>query len=136
MFWVSSVSGDRVFSGKQLSKFDPRDLGLGRFEKTLQRFFPERQLIVRSGERMRTLRLSTHRQAALAALGIILGGWILLSSSIVMNHSENISVKNTEIKDARMGYEQLLAQVSIYKERVAELTKDLDSSYIQSMQLV
>ena len=136
MFWVSSVSGDRVFSGKQLSKFDPRDRGLGRFEKTLQRFFPERQLIVRSGERMRTLRLSTHRQAALAALGIILGGWILLSSSIVMNHSENISVKNTEIKDARMGYEQLLAQVSIYKERVAELTKDLDTSYIQSMQLV
>lgn len=125
-----------MFSGKQLSKFDPKDRGLGRFEKSLQRFFPERQLIVRSGERMRTLRLSTHRQAILAAIGIVLGSWTLLSSSIVMNHSENIRAKNTEIKDARMGYEQLLAQVSIYKERVSELTKDLDSSYAQSMQLV
>ncbi len=125
-----------MFSGKQLSKFDPKDRGLGRFEQSLQRFFPERQLIVRSGERMRTLRLSTHRQAALAAIAIVVGSWTLLSSSIVMNHSENIRAKNTEIKDARMGYEQLLAQVSIYKERVADLTKDLDTSYTQSMSLV
>jgi murein DD-endopeptidase MepM/ murein hydrolase activator NlpD len=125
-----------VFSGKQISKFDPKDRGLGRFEKALQRYFPERQLIVRSGERMRTLRLSTHRQAALAAIAVMIGGWTLLSSSIVMNHSESIRAKNTEIKDARMGYEQLLAQVSIYKERVSELTKELESSYAQSMQLV
>lgn len=125
-----------MFSGKQISKFDPKDRGLGRFEKALQRYFPERQLIVRSGERMRTLRLSTHRQAALAAIAVMIGGWTLLSSSIVMNHSESIRAKNTEIKDARMGYEQLLAQVSIYKERVSELTKELESSYAQSMQLV
>ena len=125
-----------MFSGKQLSKFDPKDRGLGRFEQSLQRYFPERQLIVRSGERMRTLRLSTHRQAVLAAILIVLGSWTLLSSSIVMNHSEDIRAKNTEIKDARMGYEQLLAQVSIYKERVADLTKDLDTSYTQSMSLV
>jgi len=125
-----------VFSGKKLSKFDPKDRGLGRFEKSLQRYFPERQLIVRSGERMRTLRLSTHRQAVLAALAFVVGCWTLLSSSLVMNHTESISAKNTEIKDARMGYEQLLAQVSIYKERVAELTKDLDTSYTQSMLLV
>jgi murein DD-endopeptidase MepM/ murein hydrolase activator NlpD len=133
-------TGDRgrdcVFSGKQISKFDPRDRGLGKFEKALQRWFPERQLIVRSGERMRTLRLSTHRQAVIATLAVVIGGWTMLSSSIVMNHSENIRAKNTEIKDARVGYEQLLAQVSIYKERVAELTSDLDTSYQASMQLV
>jgi murein DD-endopeptidase MepM/ murein hydrolase activator NlpD len=125
-----------VFSGKRLSKFDPLDRGLGRFEQKLQRFFPERQLIVRSGERMRTLRLSTHRQAVMAAMGILIGGWTLFSSSLVMNHSESIRAKNTEIIDARVGYEQLLAQVSIYKERVSELTKDLENSYTHSMSLV
>ncbi|MDX2143955.1 MAG: peptidoglycan DD-metalloendopeptidase family protein [Rhodospirillaceae bacterium] len=125
-----------MFSGKQLSKFDPRDRGLGRLEKSLQRFFPERQLIVRSGERMRTLRLSTHRQAAMALLAVIVGSWTLLSSSLVMNHTESIRAKNTEIKDARMGYEQLLAQVSIYKERVSELTKDLETSYVSSMSML
>ncbi|MCB2106190.1 MAG: peptidoglycan DD-metalloendopeptidase family protein [Rhodobacteraceae bacterium] len=125
-----------MFSGKRLSKFDPQERGLSRLQKHLQRFFPERQLIVRSGERMRTLRLSTNRQAVMAALLAIVGGWTLLSSSLVMNHTEMIRAKNTEIKDARMGYEQLLAQVSIYKSRVSELTGELESSYVQSLAVV
>ena len=125
-----------MFSGKQISKFDPQDRGLSRFQKSLQRFFPERQLIVRSGERMRSLRLSTNRQAFMAAIAAVLGGWTLLSSSLVMNHTEVIRAKNTEITDARMGYEQLLAQVSIYKERVADLVGDLESNYRQSVVVV
>ncbi len=125
-----------MFSGKQHSKFDPQDRGLSRLQKTLQRFFPERQLIVRSGERMRTLRLSTNRQAVLVTVTMVLGTWTLFSSGLAMNHSERINAKNTEIKDARMGYEQLLAQVSIYKERVADLTQDLEANYQHSLSLV
>lgn len=124
-----------MFSGKQHSKYDPQDRGLSRVQKLLQRFFPERQLIVRSGERMRTLRLSTNRQAVLVTVGVILGTWTLLSSGLAMNHGERIRAKNTEIKDARVGYEQLLAQVSIYKERVADLTGDLEANYSKSLTL-
>jgi len=125
-----------VFSGKQHSKFDPRDRGLNRIQKTLQRFFPERQLIVRSGERMRTLRLSTNRQAIIVVLGLVVGAWTLFSSGLAMNHSERISAKNVEVKDARMGYEQLLAQVTIYKDRVADLTSELEDNYSKSLELV
>lgn len=125
-----------MFSGKRLSKFDPQDRGLSRLQTTLQRFFPERQLIVRSGERMRTLRLSTNRQAILAGVAAVIGSWTLLSSSLVMNHTEILRAKNTEITDARMGYEQLLAQVSIYKERVSDLTADLEKSYRDSLTMV
>lgn len=125
-----------MFTGKQHSKFDPQDRGLSRGQKLLQRFFPEKQLIVRSGERMRTLRLSTNRQAVLVAFGLALGTWTLFSSGLAMNHSERIRAKNTEIKDARMGYEQLLAQVSIYKERVSELTNDLERNYGRSLALL
>jgi murein DD-endopeptidase MepM/ murein hydrolase activator NlpD len=133
---VPAVRGDGVFTGKQHSKFDPQDRGLNRFQKLLQRFFPEKQLIVRSGERMRTLRLSTNRQAVLVTVSLAIGTWTLFSSGLAMNHSERIDAKNTEIKDARVGYEQLLAQVSIYKERVADLTKDLEKNYQHSLALV
>jgi hypothetical protein len=131
-----SGQGDGVFSGNRISKFDPRERGLSRVQKALQRFFPERQLIVRSGERMRTLRLSTNRQACMVGVALVIGSWTLLSSSLVMSHSERIRAKNTEIKDARVGYEQLLAQVSIYKERVGELTKELEKNYDQSLAMV
>ena len=85
---------------------------------------------------MRTLRLSTNRQAVLAGIVVILGSWTLLSSSLVMSHSERIRAKNTEIKDARVGYEQLLAQVSIYKERVVDLTKELETNYDHSLAML
>ena len=134
---VNGVKGTACFSGKSIF---PSSIhitrGLSRAQKILQQFFPERQLIVRSGERMRTLRLSTNRQAALAGIVLVIGSWTLLSSSLVMSHSERIRAKNVEIKDARVGYEQLLAQVTIYKERVADLTKDLESNYNQSLALV
>jgi len=125
-----------VFTGKQHSKYDPQDRGLSRAQKLLQRFFPEKQLIVRSGERMRTLRLSTNRQAVLVTIGVVVGAWTMLSSGLAMNHSERIRAKNVEIKDARVGYEQLLAQVSIYKQRVSELTGQLEKNYSRSLALV
>jgi murein DD-endopeptidase MepM/ murein hydrolase activator NlpD len=128
--------GDGVFSNRQHSKFDPQDRGLSKLQKNLQRFFPERQLIVRSGERMRTLRLSSNRQAVIVAFVLIAGGWTLLSSGLAMSHGERIRAKNVEIKDARVGYEQLLAQVSIYKERVGELTGNLERNYSKSLALV
>ncbi len=134
--WRYGEEGTALFTGKQHSKFDPQDRGLSRRQKVLQRFFPEKQLIIRSGERMRTLRLSTNRQAVLVAFGLILGTWTLFSSGLAMNHSERIRAKNTEIKDARVGYEQLLAQVSIYKERVSELTNDLERNYGRSLALL
>ena len=109
---------------------------MSRGQKILQRFFPEKQLIVRSGERMRTLRLSTNRQAILVALGLAVGTWTLFSSGLAMNHGERIRAKNVEIKDARVGYEQLLAQVSVYKERVSELTNDLERNYGRSLALL
>src|SRR5690606_19272512 len=84
----------------------------------------------------RTLRLSTNRQAVLVTVSLVMGTWTLFSSGLAMNHSERINAKNEEIKDARVGYEQLLAQVSIYKGRVADLTKDLEKNYQPSLSLV
>ena len=58
------------------------------------------------------------------------------SNQLLLYHRrERIRAKNTEIKDARVGYEQLLAQVSIYKERVADLTSDLEANYSKSLTL-
>ena len=125
-----------MFSNRQHSKFDPQERGLSKLQKNLQRFFPERQLIVRSGERMRTLRLSSNRQAVIVAFLFVVGGWTMLSSGLAMSHGERIRAKNVEIKDARVGYEQLLAQVSIYKERVSELTTNLEHNYSKSLALV
>ena len=119
-----------------MSKFDPHDRSLSNAQRWLQRFFPERQIILRTEERMRTLRLTTNRQAIVSFLVTAIGGWLLISSGLVVSHSDRIRVKNIEVKDARSGYEQLLAQLSVYKEKIDNITEELNENNERMVDLV
>ena len=119
-----------------MSKFDPHDRSLSNAQRWLQRFFPERQIILRTEERMRTLRLTTNRQAIASFLVTAIGGWLLISSGLVVSHSDRIRVKNIEVKDARSGYEQLLAQLSVYKEKIDNITEELNENNERMVDLV
>jgi len=119
-----------------MSKFDPHDRSLSNAQRWLQRFFPERQIILRTKERMRTLRLTTNRQAIASFLVTAIGGWLLISSGLVVSHSDRIRVKNIEVKDARSGYEQLLAQLSVYKEKIDNITEELNENNERMVDLV
>lgn len=111
-----------------MSIFDPHDRSLSQIQRWLQRFFPERQIILRTEERMRTLRLTTMRQAVSSFVLLVVGCWLLVSSGLVVSHSDRINAKNIEVKDARSGYEQLLAQLSVYKRRIDEITDELNEN--------
>lgn len=119
-----------------MSKFDPHDRSLSGMQRWLQRFFPERQIILRTEERMRTLRLTTNRQAIATFLVTVVGGWLLVSSGLVVSHSDRIRAKNIEVKDARSGYEQLLAQLSAYKHKIDDITEDLNDNNARMVELV
>ncbi len=119
-----------------MSKFDPNDRSLSRFQRRLQRFFPERQIILRTEERMRILRLTTMRQAVATCFVSVVGVWLLISSGLVVSHSDRIRAKESEIKDARSGYEQLLAQLTVYKKRIDEITDDLNDNNARMVGLV
>ncbi|MDG2244059.1 MAG: peptidoglycan DD-metalloendopeptidase family protein [Rhodospirillaceae bacterium] len=111
-----------------MSKFDPHKRSLSDLQRWLQRFFPERQIILRTEEHMHTLRLTTMRQVIAASLFIVVGSWLLVSSSLVVSHGDRIRAKNIEVKDAKSGYEQLLAQLTVYKRRIDEITEELDEN--------
>ena len=119
-----------------MSKFDPYYRSLSDFQKSLQRFFPQRQIILRTEEKMYTLRLTTIHQAVAFCCMIVLGGWVLISSGLVVSHSDRIRAKEIQIKDARSGYEQLLAQLNVYNRRINEITDKLDKNGSSMVSLV
>ena len=118
-----------------MSKFDPYDRSLSGVQRWLQRFFPERQVILRTEERMRTLRLTTNRQAIATFAFLAIGGWLFVSSGLVVSHNDRIRAKNIEVKDARSGYEQLLAQLSVYKKKIHEITDELNDNNERMVEL-
>ena len=83
-----------------MPKFDPYNINQSRAQLWLQRFFPDRQIILRTEERMGTLHLTTLRQAVAALIVVVLSGWLLISSGLVVSHNERINAKNIEVKDA------------------------------------
>lgn len=122
---------------KRLShRIDPAARNLRGLEKRLSRLFPERQIIMRTGERMRTLRLSTMRQTVVASIAGVLGIWLLTSSGLVLGHNESIREKNQEVSRAKQSYEQLLAQVSLYRQKVSDITSNLEQNYDRTIALV
>ena len=119
-----------------MSKFDPYYRSLSDFQKSLQRFFPNRQIILRTEEKMYTLRLTTVHQAVTFCCMVVLGGWVLVSSGLVVSHSDRIRDKEIQIIDARTGYEQLLAQLNVYNRRINEITDQLDKNSSLMVSLV
>ena len=118
-----------------MSKFDPHDRSLSKAQRWLQRFFPERQIILRTEERMRTLRLTTNRQAIATFMITAIGCWLLVSSGLVVSHSDRIHAKNIEINDATSGYEQLLAQLTVYKRKIDDITDEINENNARMISL-
>lgn len=119
-----------------MSQFDPQQRNLSKTRLRLRRAFPERQIILRSGERIRTLRLSTVSQVALLCAGLAVGGWMAFSSVMVVGHEHIIAAKNAEVNRARAAYKGLLAQVSVYKERIGAITDSLERNHAHIVSLV
>ncbi|WP_404385855.1 peptidoglycan DD-metalloendopeptidase family protein [Caenispirillum salinarum] len=119
-----------------MSQFDPQERNVSKARLTLRRWFPERQIIVRSGERVRSLKLSSASQVAVFAAGLAVGGWMAFSSAMFVGHEQIISAKNEEVDRVRSAYKGLLAQVSVYKERIAGITDSLERNHAHILSLV
>ena len=121
---------------RRISGYDPNGRDLSKFQQTLQRVFPERHIIVRTEERVWCLRFSTIRQLLVTLVLAVSGAWLLLSSGLVINHGEEMRAKDLQITDARSGYEQLLAQLSTYTQKMSGVTESLYENYEHSVTLI
>lgn len=119
-----------------MSQFDPLQRNVSKTRLALRRWFPERQFIVRSGETVRSLKISTASQVAITAAGLAVGTWIAVASAVFVSHEAIVAAKDTEVERAQSAYEGLLTQVSVYKERIAAITDSLERNHAHILSLV
>jgi murein DD-endopeptidase MepM/ murein hydrolase activator NlpD len=119
-----------------MSEFDPQELSLSQFHRKLRRYFPERYLMIRSDGGMRQLTLTSLHQIVALTAAVIFFGWVTYSTSALIWMDDIISAKDERIEDAREAYKSLLAEVSVYKQKVAEVTNALQSNHSQFAKLV
>lgn len=119
-----------------MSQYDPRDRNLSKGRRTLQRIFPERQVMLRSAGRLRSLRLSTSGQVLLSAAAALVVGWVGFSSFMYLNHQVILESKQEEVARARAAYKSLLAQVTVYRDKITNVTESLEQNHAYALNLL
>ena len=93
------------------------------------RFFPDRELMLRTDGKIRFVKVSKTLQIFVFVVVVALSGWAIFSSFSFFVHNEVVASKNREIFDARMVYHSLLSEVSEYQDKFSSLTQELGKNH-------
>ncbi|NQV46108.1 MAG: hypothetical protein HQ501_14440 [Rhodospirillales bacterium] len=99
-----------------------------RCAECLNETFPERQIVVRTEERVSYLRITKKPQMAIAASLITFSGWIGFTSVSYFLNDQIIASKNSQIVNARLAYQSLLSEVGEYQNKFIGITTDLEET--------
>lgn len=96
-----------------------------RLRSGVRRFFPERQIILRTDGETSYIRLTTGLQLAVVCGWLVVAGWIGFSTVGYYTQGSMITAKNDAIDRSRQAYRKLLDQVSDYQLSIVGITRDL-----------
>ncbi len=112
-----------------MSEFDPQQLSLPHWKRALRRAFPERHVMIRSDNGgFQSWTLGSVGQAAAATVGVIMLGLVTYSVAMVAWVDAVIDAKSAEVREAQDSYKQLLAEVALYRDQVASVTRSLETN--------
>jgi murein DD-endopeptidase MepM/ murein hydrolase activator NlpD len=113
-----------------MSEFDPQHLSLPPWKRALHRAFPERHVMIRTDNGgFQSWTLSSMKQAVGACIGVVMLGILTYSMAMVVWVDAVIDAKTAEVRDAQDSYKQLLAEVALYRDQIAEVTRGLENNH-------
>ncbi len=104
-------------------------------DERLSAVFPFRQIMLRSGGRVRCLNLTSRGQGVIASVLLIIGGWIVFSSASVFYHKMQLAEKDVQIANVRVAYRSLLGEVADYQKRFSGVVRNLEENQTLMMEL-
>lgn len=113
-----------------MSEFDPQELNLSTWRRALRRAFPERHVMIRTDNGgFQSWTLGSLSQALSAACAVLLLGVFTYGVATAVWVDALIEAKNAEVRQAEDNYKQLLAEVALYRDQVAAVTRDLEDNH-------
>lgn len=107
-----------------------------RLRRFVDRFFPERQLHLRTEGRVTYVRVRQSTQIAIVVALALIGGWTTFSSISYVIHDKVVSAKDSDLAKARVAYRALLSEVAKYQKRFNTITRDLEDNHSLMLSVV
>ena len=102
----------------------------------IKRWFPERQIHLRTDGRIAFFRITTFAQVLLLAMVVGTSGWFSFATHSFVQHEKVIAAKDGRIATARLAYESLLGEVAEYQNKFNSITIDLEHDQALMLGLV
>ena len=102
----------------------------------IKKWFPERQVHLRTEGRVTFFCITTFAQILFAILFLGTSGWVSFTSYSYVEHDKIIAGKNNLIANARLAYESLLDEVAEYQNKFNTITSDLEHNHALMLGLV
>jgi murein DD-endopeptidase MepM/ murein hydrolase activator NlpD len=103
-------------------------VGISGIKRLFDELFRERELILRSHGRVHFVPLTRRLQLSAACVVLAVAMWGIGMTLVSTIKSGVIQVKNDEIREARVAYEDLFEEVLSYQKKVAAVTSTLRES--------
>jgi murein DD-endopeptidase MepM/ murein hydrolase activator NlpD len=94
----------------------------------LDKIFVDREVILRSQDRIKYLRISGRLQRYGAGIATVAGAWLLYATLAYFLSGYMVKAKDAEIAEHRLAYFDLLSEVSEYQGHFAQITRNLQSN--------
>lgn len=102
----------------------------------LDRYFPERQIHLRTNGRIAFFRISQFGQLMVAAFVAGATGWAAYATMSYVRHDEVVSAKENQIATAKFAYRNLLDEVATYQRKFTDITGELEENHNLMLELV
>jgi len=94
----------------------------------MDRTFVPREIFFRSADRFHHMRVSVRAQKAVAALAFLIAAWGLFASAGFVVDRVALAAKDKEIRQHKLAYFDLLAEVGEYHNQFAKITADMQEN--------
>ena len=107
-----------------------------RIKGGLGRWFPERQIHIRTEGRVAFFRFAQGFQISAVAVLIVTAAWGGFASYSYFRHNKVVLAKDHKIANARLAYQSLIGEVAEYQKKFINITRDLEENHDLILNLV
>jgi len=93
------------------------------------KYFPDRQLVLRTDADLSYLRISKKLQMSVAASAFALMSWTAYSSASYFMHDSELLAKDKEILSVQVAYRSLLSEVDEYQTKFTNISNELEENH-------
>lgn len=102
---------------------------LARFRRFAEKWFPEREILVRTHDSMAQVRLGRRRQMVMFVAGALLIVWMVISSGLVWYFNSVIGSREEQLFRSELAYSELINRVTESQRRLGDITSQMENTH-------